>query len=96
MAREFADAGEAAHALKGVAASVGASRLAALAGRLMRATPEQQGPALKRMWGDLAEVSHTSITALLDIVAGLGSRHAPGPRPVPRIARVGQVKQQNG
>ena len=87
-----------AHALKGVAASVGANRLAAFAARLMREHPEQQGPALKRMCAELAEVSLISMTALLDIVAGL-AHPLPGPRPIPRVARVtsvGQVKQQNG
>ena len=78
--RDFGRIRDLAHALKGVAASVGAARLVALASQLMHANRAQQGPAMKRMVRDLAEASQASITALLDIAAGLGSHSGAGPQ----------------
>ena len=85
-----------AHALKGVAASVGARRLAALAARLMGATPKQQGPAAKQILADLGEASQTSMAALLDIVAGLGGRPLPGPTAATGMGSVRWEARPNG
>ena len=95
-AGDFERIRETAQALKGVAASVGESRLVALASKLMRASGEQQWPALKRLRAELSEVAHTSITALLDIVAGLASHPLPGPKAAAGLGESGQEKLQDG
>ena len=71
--RDFNRIGDSAHALKGVAATVGAIRLVPLARKLIDVTEHQQGSTMKRVVGDIAEASDKSITALLDIAFGLGN-----------------------
>lgn len=68
-ARDFSGVRDTAHALKGVCASVGAARLEALAGTLMRAPSAELEQSSERLKADIAEVARISVTALRDIIA---------------------------
>jgi two-component system sensor histidine kinase RpfC len=57
-----------AHALKGVCASIGATRLEIIAGRLMRATAEELIQSGVRVKSDVIETSRHSVTALRNAV----------------------------
>ena len=56
-----------AHALKGVCASVGATRLESLMRRLTRVTTEELRQTATRVRADVAEASRESIAAIRDI-----------------------------
>ena len=59
-----------AHALKGVCASIGATRLEAVANRLMRATTEELIQAGGRLKADVVETSRQSVAALRNALPG--------------------------
>jgi HPt (histidine-containing phosphotransfer) domain-containing protein len=59
-----------AHALKGVCASVGATRLETMANRLMRATAEELTQSGARLRTDVVETSRQSVASLRNALPG--------------------------
>lgn len=70
-AKDFERLHHAAHALKGVCASVGAARLVGLSTVLMRSSHEDLQLAEDRMQADIMEAARVSAAAIGDIVAAL-------------------------
>jgi len=59
-----------AHALKGVCASIGATRLESIANRLMRTTREELTQAGVRLKSDVVETTRHSVAALRNALPG--------------------------
>ncbi len=70
-ARKFDRVGDLAHALKGVAASVGATRLAAAADTLCATARERNAAPMRRLAQRMADDARASTAALRDIAAQL-------------------------
>jgi len=69
-AQDSARVRAAAHALKGVCSSIGATRLEALANRLMRASAEELVQQGARLNADIVETSRQSVAALRNALPG--------------------------
>ena len=69
-AQDSARVRDTAHALKGVCSSIGATRLEAIANRLMRATPEELNRTGARLKADVVETSRQSVAALRNALPG--------------------------
>lgn len=67
-ARDSARVRDAAHALKGVCATVGATRLESLANRLMRTTSDELVQAGARLSADVGETSRQSVAAIRNVL----------------------------
>ncbi len=74
--RDHAAARDAAHALKGVSANVGALRCLALANRLMSASRAELEDSAERWSADLGEALQTTVTALESEIAGEPGTHS--------------------
>ena len=68
LARDSARVRDTAHALKGVCATVGATRLESLANRLMRTTSEELAHAGARLSADVGETSRQSVAAIRSVM----------------------------
>ena len=68
VARDSARVRDKAHALKGVCATVGATRLESLANRLMRTTSEELVHAGARLSTDVGETSRQSVAAIRSVL----------------------------
>ena len=78
QSKDFGQVRDSAHALKGVCASIGATRLVSLSTMLMRASRERQDPAAERILADILDVSQASIAAIQDIIAVLDKPDSSG------------------
>ena len=77
--RDFGQVRKTAHALKGVCASIGATRLVSLSSGLMSASCERQDAATERIVAEITEVSSASLEAIRDLIAEQTAQHSSGP-----------------